>query len=220
VIGRKNILIAASFAAIVMLAGSVLAGTVGVAQAALISEEEHWKYSVDRWLWDSERRRTYGLMTPKIVIQNETADRLEGYIADASGTRLEMYDGEQIVFVRFLSNSSAASGWQTAGRVHDGYFAIDIPERYKEAEIVRIHIGTHRYTVDNGTPTTPQTEVVINAGIASYRMNSTLDQVVETEVAQAEEPKPVRSVYDGGSLIDWILSQNGMLSVRSPDPGK
>jgi hypothetical protein len=206
-------------AAIVMLSGSVLAGTVGIAQAAvLISEEEHWKYYVQKWSWDTEKNRTYGIITPQIVVQNETADRLEGYIADANGNRLEMYDGEQVVHVRYLSNSSTPSEWEMAGRVHDGYFAIDIPQKYKEAEIVRIYIGNHKYTVDNGTPTTPQTRVFINSATINYRTNSTLEQI-ETEVAQVE-PKPLRSIYAGGSLIDWILSKNSMLPVRSPDSGK
>ena len=216
-IGRK---FALSIAAIVLLSGSAIAGTLGAAQAVvLLSPEEHWKYSIDRWLWDSDRRRTYGLITPQIVIQNETADRLEGYIADVNGTRLDMYDGEQVVQIRFLSNTSAASGWELAGRVNDGYFAIDIPEKYKAAEVVRIFIGNHRYVVLDATPATPPTEVNINSAQLYYRTNSTLDQI-ETEVAEVEEPKPIKSVYSRGSLIDYILSLNGMLPVRSPDSGE
>jgi hypothetical protein len=79
-----------------------------------------------------------------------------------------------------------------AGRVQDGYFAIDIPERYRDAEFVRIIIGNNRYTVDNGTPTTPQTEVHINSAMLTYRTNSTL---VETQVAQAEDPEPILEAY-------------------------
>jgi hypothetical protein len=218
VIGRKYSLIALSAAAIVMLLGSVVAGTIGVAQALLISSEEHWKYNINKWNWDSERRKTYGVINPQIVIQNETADRLEGYIADANGTRLEMYDGEQVVQIRYLSNSSAGTGWELAGRVHDGYFAIDIPEKYRDAEVVKIYIGNHMYIVNDGTRTTPQTQVFINSAMLNYKTNSTLE-LIETEVAQVE-PKPLRSVYAGGSLIDWILGRNGMLPVGSPDSGK
>jgi hypothetical protein len=224
VIGRKRNgsyqLIASSLAAIVMLSGSILAGTAGVAQALLITEEEHWKYNIDRWTWDSDIRRTVGKINPQIVIQNETADRLEGYIGDTNGTRLEMYDGQQVVHIRFLSNSSVASAWELAGWVHDGYFVIEIPEKYKSAEIVKIYIGKHRYTVDNGTPTTPQTEVSINSAMINYRTNSTLDQIAETEIAQVEEDEPLISVYSSGSLIDWILRLNGMLPVRSSNPGE
>lgn len=216
---RKNIQLIA-VAVIAALSTSVLAGTAGVAQAVLISEEEHWKYHIDRWLWNEDRRRNYGLVTPQIVIQNETADRLEGFVADGNGTRLEFYDGDQVVHIRYLSNSSTASGWEIAGRVHDGYFAVDIPQNYRESEIVRIFIGKHQYTVSNGTPTTVPTEVYFNSAMLNFRTNSTLDQIVETEVAQVKEPEPIRSVYSGGSLIDWILSQHGMLPIRSTDSGE
>lgn len=127
-INRK---LALSVAAIVFLLVSILAGTAGVAQALLIPEEEHWKYNINRWSWDPDTRTTVGIINPQIVIQNETADRLEGYIADANGTRLEFYDGEQFVHVSFLSNSSVASDWELAGRVHDGYLAIGIQEKYE-----------------------------------------------------------------------------------------
>jgi hypothetical protein len=217
VIGRKNILVALSMIAIMMF--SVMANSIGVAQAVLLSQEEHWKYNIGKWAWDSERRRTYGLITPQIVIENETASRLEGFIADANGTRLEMYDGEQIVYVRYMSNNSNSIGssWQVAGRVHDGYFTIDIPEKYRETEIVRIYIGNHMYVVNDGTRTTPPTEVYINSAAVNYNTNSTLDQM-QTEIAHLK-PKPL-SAYTGGSLLDWILVHNGMLPVRSPDSGK
>ena len=210
--------LAMMFAAVAVLLGSVMAGTIGVAQALLIPEEEHWKYRVDRWLWDEDRRRTYGLITPQIVIQNETADRLEGYVADANGTRFGIYN-DHVLNIRYLSNTSASSGWEMAGRVNEGYFAIDIPEKYRDAQVIKIYIGNNHYTVNNGTPTTPQTEVAINAAILNYRTNSTLD-LIETEVADVEEPKPLSSIYQRGSLIDWILSRNGMLPVGSPDSGK
>lgn len=211
--------IAAAIAAIAMLLGSMFVAGIGVAHAAIITEEEHWKYRIDKWLWDGDRRRTYGLITPQIIIQNETADKLEGFVADANGTRLEMYDGDQIVHVRYISNSSGASGWQMAGRVHDGYLSIDIPERYREAEVVRLYIGSNQYTVNNASPTTAPTEVYINSAMLTYKTNSTLDQI-QTEVAEVEEPESVQSVYSGGSLIDWILNQNGLLPVRGSDSGK
>ncbi len=204
----------------VALLGSFISSTLGNAEALLISQEEHWKYNVQKWAWDSEIRRTYGIITPKIVIQNETSAKLEGYIADSNGTRLEMYDGEQYVHVRFLSNNSIASDWQLAGRIHDGYFSIDIPDKYKSADVVRIYIGNHRYTVDNGTPTTPQTEVAINAAMLYFNTNSTLDQMPETEITELTEPEPMTVDSSGSSLIDWILSSNGMLPVRSSDSGE
>jgi hypothetical protein len=183
------------------------------AHAVLIPVEEHWKYHIDSWTWDSDRRKTYGIINPQIVIQNETIDRLEGFIADANGTRLAIYDGEQIVMVRFLSESGLfSSKWIIAGRVHDGFFTIDIPQQYRAAETVRIMIGNHEYTVNNGSPTTPQTWVFINSAMLSYRTNPTLDNIANTQIAHIEEPLP-NNGYTGGSLIDWILRQNGLLPV-------
>jgi hypothetical protein len=197
-----------------------MAGTISYAHAVLIPVEEHWKYHIDTWVWDGERRKTYGIINSQIIIQNETVDKLEGFVADSNGTRLAIYDGEQVVMVRFLSESGLfSSKWKIAGRVHDGFFTIDIPREYRAADTVRIMIGNHEYTVNNGTPTTPQTWVFLNSAMLGYRTNPTLDQAGKTEVAEVQ-PLPISSVYSGGSLIDWILSQYGMLPVRSSDSSK
>jgi hypothetical protein len=100
-------LVAISLAGIITL--SVIVGTASIASAAMITSEEHWKYRINKWGWDEDRRESYGIINPRIIIQNETADRLEGYVADSNGTRLDMYDGEQVVRVRFMSNGSGAS---------------------------------------------------------------------------------------------------------------
>ena len=219
VIHGNTKLLAATFAVFIMLSCSVAATTIGFAEASLIAEEQHWKYRIDRWIWDEDRRITYGLITPQIIIQNETTDRLEGFVADANGTKLEFYDADQVVHARFISNSSGPSSWQMAGRVQDGLFAIDIPETYQDAEFVRIMIGNNQYTVNNGTPTTPQTKVYVNSAMLMYKTNSTLD-LLETEVAQVSQPEPIKSVYEGGSLIDWILSGNGLLAIGSSNPSE
>jgi hypothetical protein len=190
-----------------------MAGTISYAHAVLIPVEEHWKYHIDTWVWDGERRKSMGIINPQIIIQNETVDRLEGFVADANGTRLAIYDGEQVVMVRFLSESGLfSSKWKMAGRVHDGFFRIDIPQEYRAADTVRIMIGNHEYTVNNGTPTTPQTWVFMNSAMLSYRTNSDLDKTGNTQAAQAKVPLQ-SSVYTGGSVIDWILRLNGMLPV-------
>jgi hypothetical protein len=106
-----------------------------------------------------------------------------------------------------------------AGRLHDGYFAIDIPDRYSKADTIKIHVGKHYYVVDNGTWKNGQTHVFINSATIDFRTNSTLD-LVETEPAQVKDPTVPAIEFPGGSLIDWILSQNAMLPIRSPDPGE
>jgi hypothetical protein len=204
------------------LIGSLMASSsFNHAQATkLLTLEEHWKYNV-KWSWDSDLLRSVGRITPTIVIENQTSDRLEGYIGDINGTRLTMYDGDQVVMVRFLYDGGLTSDWIMAGKIYEGYFAIDIPEKYKDADTVRITIGGHHYVVDDGSLTRRQSWVFINSAWLYYNMSSTQTAVAAAE--EQEEIKPVVAMPSPGSLIDMILSRNGMmlqLPVRSADPGK
>jgi hypothetical protein len=199
-----------SFAIIVMLLGSA---TAGIANALLVPVEEHWKYNV-KWRWDADLRKNIGMITPLIVIENETSDRLEGYIADANGTRLMIYDGQQVVMSKFMFDSGLVSRWEIVDRIHDGYFAIDIPEKYSKAETVRIYIGNFQYTVDSK----PQVWVFINSATMNYRTNSTLDGLVLPETSIASKQKiaiPLDPCASVGSLIDRILCQYELESSNS-----
>jgi hypothetical protein len=122
---------------------------IGQAQASVITPAEHWRYEV-YWYWDPDERETVGLITPTVVIENETSDRLEGYVADANGTRLDMYDGEQVVKARYGYDMSIVSEWELAAWIHDGYFTIEMPEKYRDADFVDIYIGNNNYSVDDG----------------------------------------------------------------------
>ncbi|HEX2013856.1 MAG TPA: hypothetical protein VLA68_01390 [Nitrososphaera sp.] len=198
-----------ALAAVAVLLGSIVAGMFFTrAEAVLISPEEHWKYEI-WWYWDSDLRKNVGLITPTIVIENETSDRLEGYIADANGTRLTMYDGDQLVQVRYYYDYGMVSKWELAGWLDEGYFTIEIPEAHRDADVVRIHIGNHQYTVDNGTYSSPQSWVYVNTARLDYRTDPTLDN---TEISEEEEAAPaVLKSPSWGSLIDLILSQHGLL---------
>jgi len=195
-------------------AAIVVLSTINSAEAILVPLEEHWKHNV-YWTWDDKLQRTIGIINPTIVIENETATKLEGYIADQNGTRLAMYNGEQIVMVRFAYEGGAHSKWEMRDRIYGGYFTIDIPEEYKNADIVGIYIGKNHYTVDNGTPLTPQSWVFINSARMDYDRtlvtNSTLVQT-STEIAQ-EKADVTPTGPSPGSLIDRILSYYGLLSV-------
>lgn len=209
--------IVAPLVTIVMLSGLMITSSLSTAQAILIPLDEHWKYNIDWWTWDSDLQRTVGHINPTVIIQNQTADKLEGYIADANGTRLAMYQGEQVVMTSFVFENGMKSKWEIAGRIQDGYFTIDIPEIDRNAEYVSIFIGKNQYTVDNGTTITPQTWVFINSARIDYKLNSTISQVAE--VAQ-EEVEPVVDVYHPGSLIDFILNQLGLLPIRGSNSGE
>lgn len=181
--------------------------------------EEHWKYNV-KWSWDSDLRRNTGLISPTIVIENQTADRIEGYVGDINGTRLTMYNGDQVVMVRYIYDGNMVGDWIMAGKLHEGYFAVDIPQKYRDADTVRFYIGGHHYVVDDGDLTTRQAWVFINSAWLYYNMSS-----VQTAVASEEQEgiKPVVATPSPGSLIDMILSKYGMLQplpVRGANPGK
>ena len=207
---RSRVGVISGIATLLVVSILGMTNSVNLAQASLITEEEHWKYNINTWIWDSKIRETVGLITPKIIIENETSGMLEGYVADVNGTRLEFYDGDQVVRTRFIFDEGPLSSWQMSGMVHDGYFKIDIPERFQGAHAVRIYIGNNDYTVDNGSPTTPPTRVLTNSASLIYRMNLT-DQQPQTQIAHSEPLKPISDISEvKGSLIDWILSQNNM----------
>jgi hypothetical protein len=193
-----------------ILAALALVGfTIGNAQASVITPAEHWRHEV-YWYWDPDERETIGLITPTLVIENETSDRLEGYIADANGTRLDMYDGEQVVKARYGYDNSIVTEWELADWIHDGYFTIEIPAKYRDADFVSIYIGNNNYTVDDGDINTRNSWVSINSIRTDYRLNSTLLSIAESP-ADSEIESVAEKVPMPGSLIDMILSRFGML---------
>jgi hypothetical protein len=200
--------LAAAFTA-VLVAGFITASTIRPAEAAVITQEEHWRYNV-YWYWDTDERETVGLITPIAVIENETSDRLEGYVADANGTRLDMYDGEQVVKVKYGYDEGMSTDWSLSGWIHDGYFAIDIPERYRDSDYIGLYIGNNDYSVDDGDINTQNANVFINSIRMDYRLGTNL-QAVDVPTATAEIEQVVETPPMPGSLIDQILSMYGML---------
>jgi hypothetical protein len=176
--------------AIVILFG-VAAGNIGAAQAALLTEEEHWKYNV-HWAWKPSLRKTIGIINSQIIIENETADRIQGYIADSNGTRLEMYNSEQVVMVKYQGK------WSVGPRTSDGFFTVEIPERYRDVETIGLFVGSNSYHVDTGTFPVPL--VLINSARLDYTTDPTLGTEQTTTIAQ-ETPQR----FSDDSLIDRIL---------------
>ena len=195
--------------AAVLIAGFAAASNIRPAQAGVITPEEHWRYNV-HWYWDTKERETIGLISPIAVIENETSDRLEGYVADANGTRLDMYDGEQVVKARYGYDAGILSDWELVAWIHDGYFAIDIPERYRDADFISLYIGNNDYSVDDGDINTRNSFVSINSVRTDYRLGTNV-QAVNGSVTTAEIEQVVERLPMPGSLIDKILSMYGML---------
>jgi hypothetical protein len=195
--------------AAVLVASISAASTIRFAEAGVITPEEHWRYNV-HWYWDTEERETIGLISPIAVIENETSDRLEGYVADANGTRLDMYDGEQVVKARYGYDAGSLSDWELVAWIHDGYFAIDIPERYRDADFVSLYIGNNEYSVDDGDITTQNAFVSINSIRTDYRLAPNLVSAEESTTTADVEPVATKTPMPA-SLIDKILSMVGML---------
>jgi hypothetical protein len=167
------------------------------ASAVLIPEEEHWKYNA-HWIWKSSLRKSVGIIDTQIIIENETATRLEGYIADANGTRLSFYDDAQVVMVKY------GSEWQIADKTDQGFFTVEIPEKYRDLDIIGLYIGSNSYNVDAGPP---QPLVLTNPVRMDYRTDSTLVFEPETQVAAVEDRFSAWKKPSGDSLIDRILQQ-------------
>jgi hypothetical protein len=216
----KSMLISLSVIAAISL--SVFASSANAAATVLITPQEHWKYNV-MWIWDSDLRKSVGLVAPKIVIQNETIDRIEGYIGDQNGTRLTMYNDQQVVMVRFELKNGFLTDWKiNDNRMKDGLFVIDIPSSYQgNLDAVRIFIGNNDYAVDDGTQTSPYSQVFINSarfdykvGTASNIVNATsLASTNITEQIERRDPSTLSPADFGGSLIDYILNTYGFSPV-------
>lgn len=176
------------------------------AEALLIPVQEHWMYHV-HWVWKEDLRKTVGIIYPQIIIANETVDKVQGYVADENGTRLPMYSDEQRVMVKYVYDNGAISKWQVAGKPHDGFFTIEIPDVYRDAQTIGIYIGGNAYKVD--IPNSyEQPLVTINPVRFDYRTNSTLDQ--QPQITQATTIASTCH-YSDNSLIDRILRQFSIL---------
>jgi hypothetical protein len=138
-----------------------------------------------------------------------------------------MYKGDQYAQVRYTYNNGFLTKWELGDKINDGYFTIEVPPAYKNADIVTIYIGRNEYSVDSGTLNVPQTSVLINSARLDYHRNATLTTTTVTTPAASSQPTTTtittpttvtKAVFTGpspGSLIDLILSRFNMLPTHS-----
>ncbi|HEY7506299.1 MAG TPA: hypothetical protein VH621_01710 [Nitrososphaera sp.] len=140
----------------------------------LLSLEENAKFKVYESHYDPKLRRDVGIIVSRVIIENETAQAVEGYLGDSVGSRLWMVDNVQVVLAKFVFNNTGTTRWELADWLHDGYFTIKKPDMPNHPDIVavRIYIGPNSYSVDQGTPRIPQSWVFINPAWTEYAFSS------------------------------------------------
>lgn len=142
------------------------------ASAIIMEPGDIDQYQID-WSYDSNSSRSVGLTKPMIKIADESSHKIVGYIADENGTRLRMYNDEQVVMVKYYLGGGFVSDWEIADRPYRGYFAILIPPEFVgKVESVKIFINNHMYTVNDGTPTSSQSWVFLNSALTIYKVGS------------------------------------------------
>lgn len=165
------------------------------ADSPLLSPEESAKHTVYEFYFDSRLGRNIGIIVSRIIIENETADFIQGYLADSSGNRLWMVDNVQVVLAKFVLNNTATTRWELADWVHDGFFIIEKPDD-PGIVAVRIYIGPSNYVIDYGTPTISQSWVFINPAWTefSFSYNSgTLAQGASSASPMSQNPYDPRT---------------------------
>lgn len=140
--------------------------------AVLIEPSDAVQYQID-WNSNSNSSRSVGLIQPQIKIADESSHKIVGYIADGNGTRLRMYNNEQVVMAKYYLDEGFTSDWEIADRLYNGYFAISIPPQFiGKVESVKIFINNHQFSVNDGTSTTSQSWVFINSALTVYEEGS------------------------------------------------
>ncbi len=137
------------------------------ADSPLLSREESANYAIHEWYFDPELKRNVGIIVSRIIIENETADLIQGYVSDSIGNRLDVIDGIQVTLAKFVLNNTGTTRWQIIDWLDRGYFTIDKLDR-TDIVAVRIYIGPADYAVADNTASTGQSWVFINPAWYEY----------------------------------------------------
>jgi hypothetical protein len=153
---------------------SLLPSEADKAAEILVEPGDNAKYQI-QWSWDSNSSRSVGLIHSKIRITDESSHKFVGYVADEKGTRLTMYNDEQVVMAKFYLQDGFATDWTVVDSPYKGYFAIAIPPQFVgKVQSAKIFINNHMYAVDDGTATTKESWVFTNSAYTVYKLGSLL----------------------------------------------
>ncbi|GEM_PF-6986494 len=165
-----------------------------MADSPLLSKEESSQFTIFGSHFDPKLKRSIGIIVSQIVIENETADTVHGYLADSTGKRLLMVDGIQIAMAKFVLNNTASTDWELGSWLRHGYFTIEKLDR-EDVVSVRIYVGPADYSIDDGTKTTLQSWIFINPAWYEYHLSSDNETLVQASSSNGSN-LIARNLYD------------------------
>lgn len=125
-------------------------GNHAYAQEMLVEmDDEYWEMMVNgTWLLESSTHQMTVAVTPRIVVTNVTDDTIEGKIIDSrTGHLLEMYGKESVIMAKFEHDNGFSGEWYIEGKPVNGKFVIQIPDKYRDADYVRLYVNPNIYSV-------------------------------------------------------------------------
>ncbi|HKY55566.1 MAG TPA: hypothetical protein VJM08_14720, partial [Anaerolineales bacterium] len=101
-------------------------------------------------LWDMERREIHALIQSDIVVDNLTAGVINGRITDGDGMVIRIYGKESVVMASFGYVDSIESKWRIVTKPSDGYFTFQVPEKYSDADYVKLWVNSNSFSIRPG----------------------------------------------------------------------
>ncbi len=175
--------------------GGPNAGNIGsnhaYAQEMLMEmDDKYWEMMVNgTWYLESSTSQMTVAVTPKIVITNVTDDTIEGKIVDSrTGYLIEVYGKESVIVAKFGSDKGFSGEWYIAGKPVNGKFVIQIPDKYRDADYVRLYVNSNSFSVSPSKDALlPQkTTIITTTSVQNVTGNSTIKVANATAITTAQ----------------------------------
>lgn len=110
---------------------------------------KYWEMMVNgTWYFEPGTHQMTVAVTPRIVITNVTDGTIEGRIVDSrAGHLLEVYGKESAIMAKFGRDNGFSGEWQFAGKPGNGRFVIQIPDKHRDADYVRLYVNSNSFSV-------------------------------------------------------------------------
>ena len=113
---------------------------------SIMNAEEAWRIE-KKLIWDSDHRTIHALIQSKINIREVAENIILGSITDINGTILEMYGKESVIMARFGYESGEQGNWDIVSRPSKGLFSFTIPEKYLDADHVKLWVNSNSFVI-------------------------------------------------------------------------